>query len=650
MNERFTTRLWRRALTANWTRLVVVVLLLIGAFYLGRQGRGPAESMSGKAAPAAAIAEKAITWTCSMHPQIQLPGSGQCPICGMDLIPLEDSGGDAGPRSLVMSESDKALARIQTAPVERRFVENEIRMVGKVVYDETRVKSVSAWIPGRLDRLFVDYTGTRVAKGDHMVLLYSPEVLEAQQSLIEAKKSLTETANERSQFLRDSARRHLESERERLRLWGLTQSQIDTIEERGKAEPYIQINAPLSGIVIRKDAVEGMYVKTGTHLYTVADLSVVWLELDVYEIDFSWIRYGQKVQIETEAYPGETFEGWISFVPPYLDERTRTKKVRVNVENKNTKLKPGMFARAVVRSKIATGGRVMDPELAGKWICPMHHEVVKDEEGACDVCGMDLVSATALGFVTADDRAEAPIVVPATAVLLTGKRGVVYVEVPETDKPTYEGREVVVGPRAGDWYVILDGLSEGEVVVTNGNFKIDSALQILAKPSMMSMPGEKDAAKVEASQAFLEALRPLFESYFSAQAALSKDDFEGGRAALGEVGKTAAVGVTLSSAEAHKAWTDLASAIRRATEHAHHAADIASARGIFEKVSIAMVQIEKTFGHAGSAVHRVAFCPMAADGKGAEWLQIPEEIENPYFGSTMFRCGEIRSTHEGDGR
>ncbi|MCA9322361.1 MAG: efflux RND transporter periplasmic adaptor subunit, partial [Planctomycetes bacterium] len=575
-----------------------------------------------------------------MHPQIQLPNPGKCPIRGMDLIPLEVSNDDAGPRALSMSESDRALADIQTTTVERRFVEGEIRMVGKAAYDETKVKSASAWVPGRLDRLVVDYTGTAVSEGDHMVLLDSPKLLEAQGSLIEARRSASETANESSQFLRDSARRHLESEREKLRLWGLTDDQVAAIEERGTVEPHIQISAPLSGVVIHKNAVEGMYVETGTPIYTVADLSVVWLELDAYDMGFSWIRYGQTVEFVTEAHPGQTFEGWISFVPPYLNEQTRTAKVRVIVQNEDRRLKPGMFVRATVRSKLAAGGRVMAPDLADKFICPMHHEIVKDAPGSCDVCGMDLSPATSLGFVTAEDPKEAPIVVPTSAVLLTGRRGVVYVALTDRDRPTYEGREVVVGPRAGDWYVILEGLAEGEVVVTNGNFKIDSALQILAKPSMMSSAGEKKATRFEASPEFLSALAPVFEAYLRAQVALSQDDFEAGRTALAEVGRTRSdISEALPSAETRSLWTSLSSRIKKATEHALHTTDIKGVRALFKDLSEALIEVEEAFGHNSAAVYRVAFCPMAAGGKGAAWIQEATEVENPYFGASMFHCG-----------
>jgi Cu(I)/Ag(I) efflux system membrane fusion protein len=207
--------------------------------------------------------------------------------------------------------------------------------------------------------------------------------------------------------------------------------------------------------------------------------------------DMMWVRYGQEVEFLTEAYPGQVFKGTISFIDPVLNTKTRTVKLRVNVENPEAKLKPEMFVRAVVRAKIAHGGKVMDKTMAGKWICPMHPDVVKTEVGICDICGMDLVTTESLGYVKVDTPKEAPLVIPASAPLITGARAVVYVQLPETEKPTYEGREVILGPRAGDYYIVESGLAEGEVVVTNGNFKIDSALQIQAKPSMMNPETEK---------------------------------------------------------------------------------------------------------------------------------------------------------------
>ena len=217
-----------------------------------------------------------------------------------------------------------ALAEISTAPVERKFVTADVRLVGKVDFDETRVKTISAWVPGRLERLFVDYTGVTVEEGDHLVLLYSAELMTAQSALLEALKAVKEGGREQSEFLRESDRRSLESAREKLRLWGLSQQQIEEIEERGTPDVHTLINSPSEGIVIHKGKNVGDFVETGTKIYTIADLGHLWVRLDAYESDLPWIRYGQRVTLETEAYPGEQFEGWISFIDPFLTSSDRT--------------------------------------------------------------------------------------------------------------------------------------------------------------------------------------------------------------------------------------------------------------------------------------------------------------------------------------
>ncbi len=429
-------------------------------------------------------------WYCSMHPQIIRQGPGLCPLCEMDLIPMpEDLVAETAPRELAVSEAAARLMDIQTSPVERKFVASEVRMVGKVRYDETRVKDITAWVAGRLDRLYVDFTGTSVRQGDHLVYLYSPELISAQAELLQAAKAVSKADQNTSEYLTQSAASTLEAAREKLRLLGLKPEQIERIEQSGKALTHLTIYSPIGGVVIHKMANEGMYVKTGTHIYTVADLSQVWVKLDAYESDLPWIRYGQPVEFTTEAHPGEVFKGWISFIDPVLDPTSRTIKVRVDVPNPDGRLKPEMFVRAVVRSQIAQNGKVMAPDLAGQWICPMHPSVVKSEKGDCDICGMALVTTESLGYVAAEAPQEAPLVIPDTAPLMTGKRAVVYVRKPDTEIPTFEGREVVLGPRAGSYYLVKSGLHEGEQVVTNGNFKIDSALQIRAKPSMMSPEG-----------------------------------------------------------------------------------------------------------------------------------------------------------------
>lgn len=405
-----------------------------------------------------------------------------------------------GRRQIRLSSAATKLAEIQTLPVERRFVATEIRMVGKVEYDETRVASISAWMPGRLDRLYVDYTGVPVQAGEHLVSIFSPDLIIAQQELIQAAHAPA-VAGEQSPLVRERAEATLHAAREKLRLWGLTPQQIREIERSKSPSDRLTIYSPISGTVVHKQAVEGMYVKTGDHIYTIADLSQVWVRLDAYESDLPWLHYGQEVRFETEAYPGRPFTGRIAFIDPVLDPLTRTVKVRVSVPNPEGLLKPQLFVRAIVRASIAADGKVINPELAGKWISPMHPEIIKDKPGRCDICGQPLVSAESLGYAPADPSlTEAPLVIPATAPLITGRRALVYVSVP--DQPgTYEGREIVLGPRAGDFYHVLEGLREGEQVVVHGAFKIDSEVQIQSKPSMMNpegggpMPGHDHGAK-----------------------------------------------------------------------------------------------------------------------------------------------------------
>ena len=432
-------------------------------------------------------------WTCSMHPQIQLPKAGKCPICFMDLIPLESGSDAGGERELSISPYAAKLMELETTEVVRRFVAAEVRMVGKVDYDETRVTYISAWVPGRIDRLFVDYTGITVKKGDHLAELYSPELLNAQEELLQAVQTLENLKNSQSSILLETAKQTIEAVREKLRLWGFTAEQIAQIESSGGPSDHMTIYSPTGGIVIHKNAKEGQYVQTGTQIYTIADLSRVWIQLDAYESDLNGLRYGSNVEFTTEAYPGKTFTGTITFIDKIINPATRTAKVRVIVDNTDEKLKPGMFVRAIARPEIAEDGRVMNPALAGKWISPMHPEVVKDGPGPCDVCGMPLVTAESLGYVNENEE-NAPLVIPVTAALKTGKRAVVYVEIPDREKPTYEGREVELGARRGDFYVVSSGLAEGERVVTRGAFKLDAELQIHAKPSMMSMESEQPAA------------------------------------------------------------------------------------------------------------------------------------------------------------
>ena len=619
----------------------------LGYMMAGKGGAPPAEAPGGDSSP--------TTWTCSMHPQIKLPKAGKCPICFMDLIPLADDGGDdASPRQLKMSDRAMGLAEIRTSPVRREYATNEVRMVGKVDYDETKVANITAWVPGRLDRLFVDFTGVTVRKGDHLVYMYSPDLVVAQRELIQA----WQTYNRLGEASRELTESNLRSAQEKLRLLGVLPEQIEEIKRLGKPTDHLTIYAPSGGIVIEKVANEGMYVQTGSKIYTIADLSVVWVYLDAYESDVPWLRYGQQVEFTTESYPGEIFKGRVAFIDPMFSNETRTVRVRVNVPNADGKLKPGMFVRALVRSQLAAGGKVFDPSLIGKWISPMHPEIVKDGPGKCDICGMDLVPAKELGYSVPQRAPEVPLIIPASSPLITGKRAVVYVRLPDKEQPTFEGREILLGERAGDYYVVRHGLQEGELVVTNGNFKIDSALQIQARPSMMS-PGDdasvaatdsgKDHAghEIAVSSAFRVLLNPLYQAYLEAAGALAADDLAAARAALERI-PPAVTGADTSSLEeiGREHWKQASDAVLFAAYEAREAKDRDRTRRHFGDLSSAMTSVMETFGHAlPGPVYRV-HCPMALNAKGADWLQVLDEIRNPYYGPAMLGCGDRAATYE----
>lgn len=470
---------------------LIGLLVLMVAFALFRYSGGCAQAAAPVEVPAAETKTVTQWWTCSMHPQIHLPHPGKCPICGMALIPqnTDDMGAGSGvSRELAIGPDAAKLMQIETTPVERKFVQADVRMVGNVVFDETRTAFITARMPGRLDRLFVDYTGVSVKKGNPLASIYSPELLSAQQELLQAIDSVQALEKSESTVVRDLSQATVEAVREKLRLWGVTPDQIQEIEAHGKPMDQVTLFAPVGGIVIQKDAREGSYVKTGDRIYTVADLSRVWVQLEAYASDLLWLRYGQKVTFTTEAWPGETFAGTIAFIDPVFDPVSRTVHVRVNVDNPEQKMKPGMFVNATAHPLVAEDGKVVHPTLTGKWICPMHPEVMQDVPGTCDLCGMALVADEELGYV-APDATPAPLVIPATAPLLTGTRAVVYVEVPGQEQPIYEGREIMLGPKAGDFYMVHHGLQEGERVVTRGAFKLDAELQIRAQPSMMAPAG-----------------------------------------------------------------------------------------------------------------------------------------------------------------
>lgn len=636
--------------------VVAVVVGLVVGFVFGRSCVSRQVRIGAAAASGNQTAAKIEIWTCSMHPQIRQPKPGKCPICGMDLIPVaKDSAAEADqPRQMTLSPAARKLAEVAVAPVERRSVAVEIRMVGKVQFDETRLAYIAPRVPGRIDRLYANFVGMPVKPGDHLADMYSPELVSAQQELLQAMKATGGVAASASL---------LNATRERLRLWGLTAEQVTEIERSGQVRDHVTFYSPIGGIVVEKEAREGLYVETGMRIFTVADLTRVWVQLDAYESDLAWLRYAQDVVFQAEAYPGETFKGTIAFIDPLLDPMTRTVKVRVNVANADGRLKPEMFARAVVSATVAGDGKVLRRDLRGKWISPMHPEIVKNGPGTCDVCGMPLVRAEDLGYAAADEAtAVSPLVIPASAPLVTGKRAVVYVALPDREG-AYEGREVVLGPRAGDYFLVREGLREGEQVVISGNFKIDSSLQIQGKPSMMasergSAPvghqhGEAPSAarpetkaaipsNIAAPEAFRKQLGGVLDNVLATADALANDDLESSRASAAQARQSlAGVDMSVLAGEAHERWMQSFNALSLSADKILAAKEIEAFRIAFASLSPEMARVVKTFGPVRSEPVYDLRCPMAFNNRGATWLQKDKTVRNPYFGKAMPTCGEV---------
>jgi Cu(I)/Ag(I) efflux system membrane fusion protein len=501
-----------------------------------------------------------------------------------------------------------------------------------------------------------------------MAEVYSPDLIAAFEEFRQANASVRNSTTT-SELVRSATRDTLSAAREKLRLFGITPDQIAAAEDGSFNSDRLTIYSPIGGVVTHLAVREGDYVQTGAPIATIADLSRLWLDMEAYESQLPLLRWGQGVTFTVEAHPGETFEGRISFIEPMVDEKTRTAAVRVAVDNTKSQLKPGMFASAVVRTRVAAEGAVVSNELAGRWVSPMHPTIVKDGPGQCDICGMDMVPAESLGVVGDPTGAEEPLVIPRSAVLFTGTRSVVYVQVSDAESPTYESRPVVLGARAGEFYIVRDGLKSGEAVVVNGAFRIDSAMQIAAKPSMMSMGGIGDPHVNHGGTVpntpeggfvpdhFAFALTPVFAAYFDAQESLAADDLVGFSRAVSEINnalefitEVGLVGSPLTE------WRHAASRLR--VEQT--ITDIDSARTRFEQMSEGAIVLQRRFGHRGNRQWHLAHCPMAFGFKGADWLQRSEQINNPYFGAQMLRCGEIRESfasldgipdqnnHEGD--
>lgn len=366
-------------------------------------------------------------WTCSMHPQIRMEEPGDCPLCGMDLIPLQTTGtGDTSiaPDAIQLSAEATALANVQTTVVSRQNPVKEVQLYGTIQVDERLSQSQTSHVSGRIEKLFITFTGESVRRGQPIASIYSPELLSAQQELIEAVK------------MQDLQPALLQAVREKLRLWKLTDAQIARIEQSGEVSPLIDVVATTSGIVISKNVNQGDYVNTGTVLFDVANLSQVWAVFDAYESDLPFLKVGDRLEYTLQSLPGKIFSGRISFINPILDPSTRTAKVRMETANPRMELKPEMYANALIDAPLKQ----------------YNNEVV----------------------------------IPKSAILWTGKRSILYVKQPDTEIPAFMLREVELGPSLGDAYVVLSGINDGDEIVTNGAFTIDASAQLAGKRSMMN--------------------------------------------------------------------------------------------------------------------------------------------------------------------
>lgn len=503
-----------------------------------------------------------VVYTCSMHPQVRENEPGNCPICGMELIPADERDDNdsesASPDAVQFSKAALALAEIETTPVRSGTPVVETRLPGKVAVNQHLVSNVTAHFPGRVRELFVDYTGDYVQKGQKLASIYSPELITAQRELLE-----TARFKEQNPRLYESARR-------KLLLWEFPEETIDQIERSGEVMEELDFYSPVSGYVSRINISREDHIQEGSMLYRIADLSNIWVEFEAFESTINGLSIGDTVEFTVSSIPGKAFTGTVSFIEPFLNENSRTVKVRVAADNLQTRMKPGMFAEGVISSR-------------------------------------------------SDQRQK--LLVPRSAVLWTGSRSLVFVDVSTADTPAFKAREVTLGNRAGNEYVIESGLKDGEHVVTNGTFKVDAAAQLSDKRSMMNPePGsganrgthnhgdmEMDDSDTEGhsehpTQNDLEVLVP---EYLKLQQALSNDDYE--------------LAADLISTFSEEDFSD-----------------IEEVRAEFKSISEGLISRVEEEGYDGTLFKQ--YCPMY-DG-GSTWISNEEVIENPFYGSQMFNCGE----------
>lgn len=528
------------------------------------------------------LSEDGQIWTCSMHPQIRLSEPGSCPICGMDLIPASSkrSAADANPMIHEMTPQAVAMANIHTSRVTGVSPEGELFLTGKVKADERQLASVTAKFPGRIEKLFVNFTGQVVRTGERLATIYSPELVTAQKELLEAAST------------KETYPQLYTAAREKLRLWKLNENQIDEIEKTGKVRDQFDVLSDKSGIVTQRNIAVGDYVNTGSILFDVVDLSRVWIMIDAYETDLPFVKIGDEVSFTAVGIPSQTFTARVTYIDPVINPGTRAASVRAEANNRSGELRPEMFINARVKTTLRKG--------------------------------------------------QSSLAIPRTALLWSGKRSIVYVKVQDSEFPAFEMREITIGSRMGEMYLVEAGLEAGEEIVTNGVFSIDAAAQLSGNYSMLMRPKTKT---MEVPQSFRQQITALADAYFKIKDGLVADDTKATKSALSQLdlalGKVSMDGL---KGKTHDHWMALKQQLAEAAKMMQGEETLVGLRQHFSMLSENMLEVTESFGLEKDKVFK-DFCPMAFDNQGAFWLSETEEILNPYFGEAMLSCGEVKETY-----
>ena len=538
---------------------------------------------------------EAEIWTCSMHPQIQQDGPGECPLCGMDLIPL-DKNSSSDPLVLEMTPEAVKLANIQTTIVGEGKAgsasSKTIRLSGKVQTDERLASSQVAHVPGRIEKLFVSFTGEKVSQGQKIATIYSPELITAQSELLEAIK------------LQEINPNLVEAARNKLRYWKIGKNTIEAIEQNGTIQEVFTLYADESGIITNRRVAVGDYLKRGEPLFDLVNLSKVWVLFDAYEKDLAAVSVGDRIEFTTPSMPNKTFKTRVTFIDPVINPQTRVASIRTEINNRYGHLKPEMFVNGILKNKTFT-------------------------------------------------KSKTNLTVPKSAVLWTGTRSVVYVKVPDMTIPSFQFREIELGEAMGGNYRVMSGLEAGEEVVTYGSFSIDASAQLNNQTSMMNqnvmVKGVEDTEQLpdyteSTPLEFKQQLAKVVDAYFLLKDALVATNVPNAKTAAQEIVKALPqVDMKLLKGDAHMYWMEQLDALNAHSEKITTLDDVEAQRRQFDFFSQALIKAVKVFGITENTLY-VDHCPMANENKGANWLSKEEKIFNPYFGEKMLTCGSIQET------